>query len=68
MQTDEQKLIAMLDAHQPNWHINWADQQSLQQLVTGMTTEASMKTFWIRRIGNTVLHAAFAAGIVKGAE
>lgn len=62
----EKKLCAMLDAHQPNWFIDWADQQDLKDAMRDNRTDLRHRV--AQRLFHRILNAAIEAGIVRAVE
>lgn len=56
-------LMAKLDVYQPNWWIDWADQQDLKDLQRGMVGQEEVRNCCIRRVW-IIFQAAQAAGLI----
>lgn len=56
------KIIAELDKTNPNWWLDWADQQTLRDVARGGSVDSAKR--YVARIFHPILHAALQAGIV----
>ncbi len=59
----EEKLMAQLDRYQPNWWIDWADQQDLKDIQRGMASQDTVRTRCIRKVW-IIFAAAQTAGLI----
>lgn len=72
----QRRLVEQLDKDQPQWYIDWADQQSLQQFVRRVSefpqdiqdATRSLKWQTIHKMAHRILNCALSQNIVQQPE